>query len=71
MFKTLKKTKNVFIILIIFLFAIFLLSQGHIYNKNELEYVLTFSKKQAQNLGFNWQEVYLSILNELGIKRIR
>lgn len=71
MFKTLKKIKNVSIILIIFLFAIFLLSRGHIYNKNELEYGLTFSKKQAIDLGLNWQEIYLSILNDLGIKKIR
>ncbi len=71
MWKILKLYKKIAIIIIIFFFAIFLLSRGHIYKKEELEYGLTFSKKQAQNLGFNWRDIYLSILNELQVKKIR
>ncbi|MFA4941376.1 MAG: endo-1,4-beta-xylanase [Patescibacteria group bacterium] len=71
MFTALKRVKKIIFILVIFLFAIFLLSQGHIYNKEELSYGLTFSKKQATSLGFNWQDVYLSILDDLKVKKIR
>lgn len=71
MWKIFKLYKKIIIILIIFIFVIFLLSRGHIYKEEELEYGLTFSKKQAQNLGFDWQEVYLSILSDLRVKKIR
>ncbi|MFH1233328.1 MAG: hypothetical protein V1649_01595 [Patescibacteria group bacterium] len=67
-FKILKK---LFIILIIALFFILIFSQGHVYNKEELEYGLTFSKKQAQNLSLNWQKVYSEIINDLKVKKIR
>lgn len=67
-FKLYKKT---IIFIILFFFAIFLLSRGHIYKKEELEYGLTFSQKQARSLGFDWREIYLSILNDLNVKKIR
>jgi len=71
MFKIIKKTKKILFILIIFFFCLFVLSRGHNYSKNELEYGLTFSKKQASILGFDWRQVYLSILDDLGVKKIR
>ena len=71
MFKTLKRIKFLFLSVIFFLFAIFLLSRGHIYDKDELEYGLTFSKKQTVSLGLDWQKTYLSILDDLKIKKIR
>ena len=71
MFRNFKRIKIFFVVLILFLFAIFLASRGHVYKKAELEYGVTFSKKQAQNLGFNWREVYLSVFDDLGVKKIR
>jgi len=71
MLKNFKRIKIFFIVLILFLFAIFLLSRGHIYKPDELTYGLTFSKKQAQALGFNWREVYVSIFDDLGVKKVR
>ena len=71
MFAILKKTRAIIIILVLFLFVIFLLSQGHVYKKEELSYGLTFSKKQATSLGFNWREVYLSVLDDLKVKKLR
>lgn len=71
MFIQLKKIKTEFFILIIFLFLIFLLSRGHIYKKEELEYGVTFSKKQAIALNLDWQETYLSVLDGLKVKKIR
>lgn len=71
MFKGLKKIKIFFGVLILFLFLVFLLSRGHIYKKNELEYGATFSKRQAQDLGLDWQKTYLSIFDDLKVKKIR
>lgn len=71
MFFHFKILKNFFIILIIILFFVFILSQGHIYNKNEITYGLTFSKKQAENLKLDWKKVYLDIFYDLKVKKIR
>ncbi|MFA4833957.1 MAG: cellulase family glycosylhydrolase [Patescibacteria group bacterium] len=71
MLKIIKKTKKIIFILIIFLFLLLILSQGRDYDKNELEYGLTFSKKQAASLGFDWRQVYTSILDDLGVKKLR
>ncbi|MDD5033002.1 MAG: beta-galactosidase [Candidatus Pacebacteria bacterium] len=35
------------------------------------DFGITFSKKQADELGLNWREVYLATLEELGFKKIR
>jgi len=71
MFNKVKYFKRAFFILIVLLFLIFLLSRGHVYKKEELEYGVTFSKKQAESLSMDWQEVYLTILDELKIKKLR
>jgi len=71
MFKSFKFIKTFFLVLILFLFFLFLASRGRVYGKNELEYGLTFSQKQAANLGFNWREIYLSIFEDLGARKIR
>jgi len=71
MFKTFKFFKIFFIVLILVLFFIFLFSRGQVYEKDELEYGITFSKKQAENLGLDWKKVYLSIFDDLGVKKIR
>lgn len=71
MFQNFRKIRNIFLALIIFLFIIFLLSRGHVYGNNELEYGITFSKKQAESLGMDWREVYLAALDELEVKKIR
>ena len=57
--------------MVVVCFFAFILSRGHIYEKHELEYGITFSKKQAEALGLGWKEAYLSILNELGVKKVR
>lgn len=57
--------------IIIFFFLIFLISRGHIYNRNELIYGLTFSKKQAVYLGLDWRDLYRRLFYELGVKKIR
>ncbi len=71
MLKGVRRIKIFFIVLILFLFFIFLASRGHIYQPAELEYGLTFSKKQAQGLGLDWRKIYLSVFDDLGVKKIR
>jgi hypothetical protein len=69
--KTIKKFKKAFFGGIIFLFIIFLLSRGHVYEKEELVYGVTFSQKQAIDLGLDWQETFIAILDDLGVKKMR
>ena len=38
---------------------------------HDIDYGVTFSKKYAEQLGLDWQESYIKILDELGIKNIR
>ncbi|MDD4271217.1 MAG: beta-galactosidase [Patescibacteria group bacterium] len=71
MFKTFRFFKIFLIVLILALFFVFIFSQGRVYEPAELEYGVTFSKKQAESLGLDWQRIYLSILDDLGVKKIR
>jgi hypothetical protein len=63
--------KKIFFLFIIIAFIVFLLSQSHIYKKEELSYGITFSKKQADSLGLNWKKAYLASFDDLGVKKIR
>ncbi|MDO8592836.1 MAG: beta-galactosidase [bacterium] len=71
MFKRAHRLKILLFILVLFLFFIFSFSRGQVYNREELSYGVTFSKKQAVSLGFDWKRIYLSIFDDLGVKRIR
>lgn len=56
----------------IFLIVILLfLSRGKVYEKKDLSYGATFSPQQATDLGLDWRKVYLAMLNDLGVKKIR
>lgn len=57
--------------LIVVLFSAFLLSRGHIYPQHELVYGVTFSDKQARDLGLDWRETFTAIIDDLGVRRIR
>lgn len=63
-----KKTAVFIIVVFAFFFA---LSFGKIYEKSEVEYGVTFSKKQAIDLGLDWQETYLAMFDDLGVEKIR
>ena len=71
MFKFVKRIKAVFVFCIIFLFIFFFLSQRHIYKKSELKYGVTFSEKQAKDLGLEWRTFYRDIFEDLKVRRIR
>lgn len=66
-----KKIKYLSVVLIIFLFFIFIFSRGHIYDKSELEYGVTFSAKQARSLGLEPQKVFQAMIHDLGVEKIR
>lgn len=63
--------KIFFIFLVLLLFFIFVFSRGRTFKPVELEYGVTFSKKQAENLGLDWQKIYLSLFDDLDVKKIR
>jgi hypothetical protein len=46
-------------------------SRSHIYKKSELSYGVTFSSRQAKDLGLDPKRVYKDIIDNLKIKRIR
>jgi len=61
----------IFIILAVILSVIWFLSFGKIYDKHELEYGITFSAQQAKNLGLDYEELFIKILDELKVKKLR
>ncbi len=67
----LKIIKKLFYFIIVISFFCFILSRGHIYKKDEISYGLTFSKKKTIELSLNWKEVFLDILNDLKVKKLR
>lgn len=71
MFKTLKKFKKRLVFLVIFLFIGMLLTLGKVYDKKELEYGITFSKKHSESLGLLWKDNFIAILDDLNVKKIR
>lgn len=67
----LKKFKLFILLILIFLLFVYFFGHGTIYPIIDLEYGLTFSKKQAIDLGLDWQKSYITILDELKLKKIR
>ena len=61
----------VFITLAVILSAVWLLSFGKIYDKQNLEYGITFSSRQAKNLGLDPKVLFVKILDELKVDKLR
>jgi hypothetical protein len=54
------------------IFALFVYFNIPVYNENKgAKLGITFSKKYAQEIGLDWQEAYIKILDELGVKKVR
>ena len=66
-----RAVKRLLVFLIVLSFFVLIFSQGHVYEKDELEYGVTFSKKQAEDLGLDWKKLYIDIFEDLGVKKIR
>lgn len=68
----LKKIWKILVLFVILVFAITLLSQGHVFKPEELIYGATFSSKHAKWLsGDKWKDNYVGALDDLKIKRLR
>lgn len=71
MFGVIKISLKIFVVFIIVVFFAFIFSRGHVYDKNELEYGVTFSQKEARDLGLDGHDLFVKILDELSVKKIR
>ena len=71
MFKRLLRIKNILLVALGVILIILVLSLGKAYDRSELAYGVTFSVKQARHLGLDWQKTYISILDDLGVRRLR
>ena len=40
-------------------------------HKNDIVWGVNFSQKQAQNLGVDWKENYLALLDDLNVRNLR
>ncbi len=64
-----KKIIISFVVLLVV--VIFFLFVGEAPQQNEISWGVTFSKKYAKDLGLDWKETYLAILDDLEVKNIR
>ena len=67
--KILKKIILGFLIFLLVLIGFFFV--GAPQQAKEITWGVSFSQKHSQNLGLNWQENYLALLDDLGIKNLR
>ncbi len=51
--------------------VLYLLSRAPIYKPDQIDFGVTFSKQEALDLGLDWKKVFLSIFEDLGVKKIR
>lgn len=67
--------KKTFFIILIFLIVIFLLGFYFLRQpegvSSEISWGAAFSKPFTEKLGLDWQETYLAILDDLGVKKLR
>lgn len=69
--KKFKKTSITLAIFALILILIFILSRGPAHSREDMKYGITFSNFHAQDLGLDWKEAYLEILDELEIEKLR
>jgi len=68
-----KKILKKLFLVILFLFLIFAncLFIGETKPAKEISWGVNFSQKHAQNLGLDWKETYLALLDDLGVKNLK
>lgn len=66
-----KFVKRLFLAIIFLSFFTFIFSLGRVPKKEDLKYGVTFSHKQAIDLGLDWKQVFLDMLNDLEVKKLR
>ena len=63
--------KRILIILILFIVIISAIYFVYVPRREDVKYGVTFSKPFAEHLGLDWQETYLALLDDAGVKRAR
>ncbi len=63
--------KAIFTFVALILFLIFFSMLGQAPQREDVSWGVTFSQKYAIDLGLDWQETYLAIIEDLGAKSIR
>lgn len=61
-------------VLFFVIFFILLMSAsmvGHAPERDDISWGVTFSQKYARDLGLDWQEAYIAMLDDLGVKKVR
>ncbi|MCK4891955.1 MAG: hypothetical protein KAS78_04770, partial [Candidatus Pacebacteria bacterium] len=62
--------KKILIILILFTVIISVIYFVYAPKREDVKYGVTFSKPFAEHLGLDWQETYLALLDDAGVKRV-
>lgn len=70
-FKKRKKVTLVLFVLIVLIAATLIFSIRPIPEPEQISYGVSFSKLHAKELGLDWKEAYLAILDDLGVKTLR
>ncbi|MCK4592239.1 beta-galactosidase [Candidatus Parcubacteria bacterium] len=63
-----KKIFIIFVLIAVFMSAIYFV---YVPRREDVKYGVTFSKPFAEHLGLDWQETYLALLDDAGVKRAR
>lgn len=63
--------KYIFWTIIILFSILFVLSWTKTYQAEDLDYGITFSLKQSRDLELNWTEVFLAMVDDLKVKKLR
>jgi hypothetical protein len=71
MFKLIKYFRNLVILLIIFAVFWHWATRTNVTPQTKFQYGVTFSAQEARDLGLDWQAVYLAMLDDLRVKKIR
>jgi hypothetical protein len=70
-----KLRRKIFLLVLIFLIAVFFWlvrrPTGLVDSPENIKWGVAYSKMFAMEMGLDWQEAYLAILDDLGVKRIR
>jgi len=66
-----KKFIAIIIIVVIIILIIPLASIRPIYEKDELSYGATFSARYVKEMGLNWQNAYIAMLDDLQVRKLR
>ena len=66
-----RKARHIIYVLVGIFFLLFVLSWGPTNDPKQFDYGVTFSSKQSTDLGLKWQDVYLAMLDDLHVKKLR